>query len=382
MNREIHRVCFLLGLPRSGTTLLANLLQQHPEIAAPPEPWLMLALQAFGTVDHRHPAGGRLIRAATSEFLGRIDRTLVCRALADAAYGQYLALAGKRLLLDKTPRNWLVLDFLESVYPRSPQILLMRNPYAIAASLKTTWGIPLESATCPPAIASCLADLALGQPAGAVASSLADLVLGLPVLAAHRGRSQTLVVHYEGLVTRTEAEISHLTSWLGCEPVGEPSVTAKVDELPFSLFGDRKILERRTTDGRSVQAWRDELSVEEMQAVTDLVGTELLTHLGYGEDLWYAQRVGVVDKGPQVTAEYRAIFRGCLDFLNGSTAPEGLSAESGEQGDAIQRWSDNVLPGADVSIANEAKRLVESKREQRAQLVSLIAARLHETLSC
>ncbi|WP_312010283.1 sulfotransferase [Bradyrhizobium cenepequi] len=27
-------VCFLLGLPRSGTTLLAHLLQQHPDILA------------------------------------------------------------------------------------------------------------------------------------------------------------------------------------------------------------------------------------------------------------------------------------------------------------------------------------------------------------
>ncbi|WP_461194625.1 sulfotransferase [Bradyrhizobium sp. UFLA06-06] len=40
-------VCFLLGLPRSGTTLLAHLLQQHPEITAPPEPWLCLLYTSF-----------------------------------------------------------------------------------------------------------------------------------------------------------------------------------------------------------------------------------------------------------------------------------------------------------------------------------------------
>ncbi|WP_408918067.1 sulfotransferase [Bradyrhizobium arachidis] len=61
-------VCFLLGLPRSGTTLLAHLLQRHPAIMAPPEPWLMLALEAFGRVDHRHSAGASLVQAATSEF--------------------------------------------------------------------------------------------------------------------------------------------------------------------------------------------------------------------------------------------------------------------------------------------------------------------------
>ncbi|MEY9104285.1 hypothetical protein ABH994_005429 [Bradyrhizobium yuanmingense] len=135
-------VCFLLGLPRSGTTLLAHLLQLHPDIVAPPEPWLMLALEAIGKVDRRHPAGSSLIEAATSEFLGRIDRTIVSRAFADAAYDQYLAKAGKRIIIDKTPRYWTALEFVESVYPESPHILLMRNPYAIAASLKSTWGHP------------------------------------------------------------------------------------------------------------------------------------------------------------------------------------------------------------------------------------------------
>ncbi|WP_161851757.1 adenylyl-sulfate kinase [Bradyrhizobium sp. CCBAU 051011] len=105
----LSAVCFLLGLPRSGTTVLAHVLQQHPDIPAPPEPWLMLALEAFGRAEHRHPAGASLILAATSEFLDRIDRTIVSRAFADAAYGQYLAAVGKRMFIDKTPRYWMVL---------------------------------------------------------------------------------------------------------------------------------------------------------------------------------------------------------------------------------------------------------------------------------
>ncbi|MHC1948660.1 sulfotransferase [Bradyrhizobium sp. UFLA06-06] len=50
MSQDANRgatVCFLLGLPRSGTTLLAHLLQQHPEITAPPEPWLCLLYTSF-----------------------------------------------------------------------------------------------------------------------------------------------------------------------------------------------------------------------------------------------------------------------------------------------------------------------------------------------
>ena len=38
----------ILGQPRSGTTLLGALLESHAEVHCPPEPWLLLALEALG----------------------------------------------------------------------------------------------------------------------------------------------------------------------------------------------------------------------------------------------------------------------------------------------------------------------------------------------
>ncbi|SFN84881.1 fucosyl-beta-1,4-N-acetylglucosamine oligosaccharide 3-O-sulfotransferase NoeE [Bradyrhizobium sp. Rc3b] len=302
-------VCFLLGLPRSGTTLLAHLLQHHPDIAAPPEPWLMLALEGFGRVDQRHPAGSSLIEAATSEFLGRIDRTIVSRAFADAAYDQYLAEAGKRIIIDKTPRYWTALEFLESVYPEAPHLLLMRNPYAIAASLKSTWGIPLRTESSYPVSVSTLVDLMLRLP-DVIISSLADLVLGLPKLAAHRTRPKTQFVQYELLVAHPHDEIRRLLRGLGCDPGALASAAMRqADYLRPSSFGDRKILERDAVDESSVKSWQSQLSVEEMQTVTDLVGAELLVELGYEQELLHAQQAGVLDRGREVTELYRRTFR-------------------------------------------------------------------------
>ncbi len=102
----------------------------------------MLALEAFGWVDSCHPAGSALIEAATSQFLGRINRTAASRAFADAAYDQYLAEAGKRIILDKTPRYWTALEFLDSVYPEAPHILLMRNPLCNRRFLEIYVGHP------------------------------------------------------------------------------------------------------------------------------------------------------------------------------------------------------------------------------------------------
>ncbi|SDJ12431.1 fucosyl-beta-1,4-N-acetylglucosamine oligosaccharide 3-O-sulfotransferase NoeE [Bradyrhizobium sp. Rc2d] len=373
-------VCFLLGLPRSGTTLLAHLLQHHPDIVAPPEPWLMLALEAFGRVDQRHPAGSSLIEAATSEFLGRIDRTIVSRAFADAAYDQYLAEAGKRIILDKTPRYWTALEFLESVYPEAPHILLMRNPYAVAASLKSTWGIPLRAESSHSVSVSSLADLMLRLP-DVIISSLADLVLGLPKLAAHRTRPQTQFVHYELLVAHPDEEIRRLLTGLGCDPAAVASAgMGQADYLRSSSFGDRKILERNAVDQSSVKTWQSQLSVEEMQTVTDLVGAELLLELGYEQELLLAQQAGVLDRGREVTELYRQIFRTWWDVR--STKAGALSGPSHPGEPVHTAWdvSEKIRSACDVSKVRQANGPSGANVEENLRPATSMAAQLQQAL--
>ena len=68
-------IVYVLGVPRSGTTLLTHLLAQHPAILCPPEPWLMLALESFGSVHATHPSDPRLIRLATDHLFGQSRET-------------------------------------------------------------------------------------------------------------------------------------------------------------------------------------------------------------------------------------------------------------------------------------------------------------------
>ena len=286
-------VCFLLGLPRSGTTLLAHLLQQHRDLLAPPEPWLMLSLEAFGKVDRDHVANADLVRMATDEFLGRIDRNKLYRTFADAAYSQYLSKTGKKCFIDKTPRYWMVLDLIDAIYPDAPQIVLLRNPYAIAASLKTTWNIPLLLENCGP----------LHAP------HLADLILGARKLAGRRHRQNVQVVCYETLVEQPEAEVSRLTAGLGFDPERQDSVTAEqVDYLRQGTFGDRQLLSRGRIDGSSIDAWTRVLTLEEKQAVTDMVGPDLIRELGYGKDLDQALEAGAIEKNGEAERWHQKTF--------------------------------------------------------------------------
>lgn len=311
------RLCFLLGLPRSGTTLLAHLLQQHPDLLAPPEPWLMLALEAFGKVDRNHPADAGLVGMATNEFLRRIKQTEVFRAFSDAAYGQYLSDAGKKCFIDKTPRYWMALDFIDALYPEAPQILLFRNPYAVAASEKRTWNIPILLEECGPFHAP----------------YLADRILGLRKLASCRSHPQVQVVFYEDLVTRSDAVVRQLIAGLGFDPKLLPAVTVnQTDYLLEGSFGDRKILERSGIDDSSVNAWQRELTLAEKQAVTDMVGADLFVELGYERELEDAQKAGVVIKEPAVGEWYREILENWWRLLEGAQVQDlALQSEQNEE---------------------------------------------------
>lgn len=295
MTKTTASLVFLLGTPRSGTTLLAHLLQRHPDIVAPPEPWIMLALQAFGQTSSHHPANPELLARAMRELWGRVDATAALRALADRVYDDYRAKSGKRLLVDKTPRYWMILDFLDVLYPDAPRIVLIRNPYAVAASLKTTWGVKLHP---------------MNWEDPDQLRYLSDLALGFPRLHELTKRPGVVTVRYEDLVTNPSAELSRLLLHLGCTNGSvDLEVGDDLDYLVNSAFGDRKILARPKVGPESLEPWRDQLDDSDLWAVTDLLGGEKIERLGYGSTLADIVACGMLRKRPGEEGANRARLR-------------------------------------------------------------------------
>ncbi len=133
---------FLIGSPRSGSTLLARMLGSHSLIYGRPEPHLLTPLAHLGyyaKVD-KAPYDAVLAAEAVREFVehlpaGEQDYIDACRAYADTLYHRMLATQpGKRFFLDKTPAYALVLDFIAKLYPRAKYIVLTRHPLAIFSS--------------------------------------------------------------------------------------------------------------------------------------------------------------------------------------------------------------------------------------------------------
>jgi hypothetical protein len=137
-----EKVFFVVGPPRSGSTLLARMLGAHSKIYSRPEPHLLTPLAHLGYYDKVDKAPYDAVLAAESarQFVsdlpnGEQDYIDACRAYTDTLYHRMLATSPDALLfLDKTPAYSLILDFMARIYPRAKYVLLTRHPLAVFSS--------------------------------------------------------------------------------------------------------------------------------------------------------------------------------------------------------------------------------------------------------
>lgn len=121
-----ERPIFLIGCPRSGTTIFFRLLRRLP------------GLTSIGAEGHalwetfHHPRGhGWRSSALGAEDVGRIERRYVAWAIA--------ILSGDGRFVDKTPRNVLRLPYLDAMFPDATFVYVYRDGRAIVASLYERW---------------------------------------------------------------------------------------------------------------------------------------------------------------------------------------------------------------------------------------------------
>jgi hypothetical protein len=141
---------FIVGVPRSGTTLLRLLFDAHPELAIPPETGFgSLAASFAGTTPDRDVLLAALAALPTWQDLG-LDRDDNARTFASvrpwsvdaglrACFVAYAARHGKRRWGDKTPGHVDHMEALSRVLPEARFIHLIRDGRDVAASLR---GLP------------------------------------------------------------------------------------------------------------------------------------------------------------------------------------------------------------------------------------------------
>jgi hypothetical protein len=120
---QLDRPIVVIGSPRSGTTLLGNLLGTHPQLAQVEEPRLTWK---FGNDDKSD-----MLRAADA-------RPKVCQHIR-RTFAKAVSDAHRERLLEKTPSNSLRMEFVDRVLPGCIFIHTIRDGVESVLSIRKFW---------------------------------------------------------------------------------------------------------------------------------------------------------------------------------------------------------------------------------------------------
>ena len=121
-----HSPVFVVGFPRSGTTLLEQMLDAHPDFQSMDERAFIHELtEGMELVGQHYPADLANLTQAEAEQL---------RAVYFRRVAHVLPKLGQRRLVDKNPLNLLCLPMIMRLFPQARIILCLRHPCDVLLS--------------------------------------------------------------------------------------------------------------------------------------------------------------------------------------------------------------------------------------------------------
>jgi len=151
---SVNSPFFILGSPRSGTTMLRDLLRLHPRLECPEETHFFRWADPFssyrfnvqyrnGKLFSRHRDLDGIDHAA---FFKAFDTVNSKREIADWYGQEFLRVQGNPdgRWFDKTPQNVYSILLISAIYPDAKFVHIHRNPLNVVASLKEGKVIPTQ----------------------------------------------------------------------------------------------------------------------------------------------------------------------------------------------------------------------------------------------
>jgi hypothetical protein len=266
------RLILVGGAPRSGTTLLQNMLDSHPDVVGAPEFLHLPDIIRLRAALHESIEAGRIDSVCSREHVDELVRDMILGfllPLADRLKRTYLS--------EKTPENVLVFSELASLFPECRLLHIVRDPRAIVASMLQVAERSRAKGLRPPWYTASVA--------AATSHSKACMWSGFRAARLVPDRICTIV--YEQLVARPAEETQRICEFLGIpwdpsmlEPgakshPGEEVMTKRTEEIWY----DKESFSRDPITDR-VDQWKRQLTVPEqaeiMRAFDDLQELEAL----------------------------------------------------------------------------------------------------------
>jgi hypothetical protein len=263
---------FLVGMPRSGTKLLRDLLNNHSQIAIAPNeshfiPHFYSNLERYGDLQDRsnfarffRDFGETVFFRLVTKQRSFIDeqswydavQVWTYAGVVEAFYRSYATTQHKTIWGDKTPFYLLILPLLRKLFPEARFVHIIRDARDYALSLKKGWGknVLRSSQRWHDAVAKCRHD----------GAALKD---------------DYLEVRYEQLVDEPASVLRNVCSFLSV-PYEETMTTLKqpADKRGGDAKGSMDILKR------NYGKWERSLSRNQIRRIEAICGS-LLSDLGY-----------------------------------------------------------------------------------------------------
>jgi tetratricopeptide (TPR) repeat protein len=183
---------FVIGFPRSGTTLLEQMLDAHPDFQSMDERGFVYELiERMQHVGQRYPDDLASLDQADADRLRDVYFRLAERVLPDR---------GRRRLVDKNPLNMLCLPMIMRLFPEARIILCLRHPCDVLLSCS------MQSFRSPTFMVLCSS---LQRLARGYAQAFEQCCHHIEVF-----RPQVLEWRYESVVGDFDAAVAHLGKFL------------------------------------------------------------------------------------------------------------------------------------------------------------------------
>lgn len=269
-----ERLIFVGGCPRSGTTLVQNMLDSHPDIFGGPE---FLHLQ--DVMDLRKKLRRSISVGWIDLFCSHDDLDGHLRALVQNLFLPLADKHGRKYMSEKSPQNILALSELVELFPEAHFIHVIRDPRAIVSSMcevrtrakQKQINIPYFTANISSSIAYTLRCFEAG------------------FAAVKKAPDKILTVVYESLVRDPETESKNMCKFLGLEwntqvltpqkkkHLGEKAITSNSDEIWY----DVKTYYQDPHD-KNIEKWKKRLSpIQQVRIARAFNDYEELRSFGY-----------------------------------------------------------------------------------------------------
>jgi hypothetical protein len=255
---------FVLGVPRSGTTMLARLLNSHPNVIQTYEaaPFLVFGFMVnnakLSAVEPAHP----ILHGKEYQNLWAAQLETSARDVIEAFYEQVRLQEHKEHIVywgDKHPHNNAYLPMINRLYPRARYIYIVRDPRDVACSIKEMEQIDIEQV------------LAIWQ----------EISGDYERFQSTKPAEQLYLARYEDIVADYVGEMTRLMQWL--ELPCEASFIETVRRRQGEDFHRPDKASTFDFSKRSVARWQRCLSADEAQQVATRA-SDYMVKYGYAAE--------------------------------------------------------------------------------------------------